>query len=75
MASHPLAGLLGKLNHVAIATPNLEKSSKFYKDLGAKVSDPVVCFLVLMAVDQTIKVVFLQLGRSSKLRKHNGVCG
>lgn len=42
MSSHPLAGMLGKLNHVAIATPDLEKSSQFYKNLGAKVSDPVV---------------------------------
>ncbi|PAV67700.1 hypothetical protein WR25_04219 [Diploscapter pachys] len=41
MSSHPLAGMLGKLNHVAIATPDLEKSSQFYKNLGAKVSDPV----------------------------------
>ena len=40
-SDHPLAGLLGRLNHVAIATPNLEKSAKFYKDLGAKVSDKV----------------------------------
>lgn len=37
-----LAGMLGRLNHVAIATPDIEKSSKFYKDLGAKVSDKVV---------------------------------
>ncbi|WKX90517.1 hypothetical protein Q1695_009397 [Nippostrongylus brasiliensis] len=40
-ASHPLANLLGRLNHVAIATPNLEKSAQFYKNLGAKVSDAV----------------------------------
>uniref|UniRef100_A0A0N5A7Q9 Methylmalonyl-CoA epimerase, mitochondrial n=1 Tax=Syphacia muris TaxID=451379 RepID=A0A0N5A7Q9_9BILA len=40
-ASHPLAGLLGRLNHVAIATPDLEKSAKFYKELGAKVSEKV----------------------------------
>lgn len=42
MASHPLAGLLGRLNHVAIATPDLKKSSEFYKGLGAKVSEAVV---------------------------------
>uniref|UniRef100_A0A8R1HKI5 Methylmalonyl-CoA epimerase, mitochondrial n=1 Tax=Caenorhabditis japonica TaxID=281687 RepID=A0A8R1HKI5_CAEJA len=41
MASHPLAGLLGKLNHVAIATPDLKKSSEFYMGLGAKVSEAV----------------------------------
>ncbi|KIH48617.1 hypothetical protein ANCDUO_21312, partial [Ancylostoma duodenale] len=40
-ASHPLAGLLGKLNHVAIAVPDLKKASAFYKNLGAKVSEAV----------------------------------
>ncbi|VDO20172.1 unnamed protein product [Heligmosomoides polygyrus] len=34
-------GILGRFNHVAIATHDLDKASKFYKDLGAKVSDPV----------------------------------
>ena len=30
---------LGKLNHVAVATPNLESTTNFYRDvLGAKVS-------------------------------------
>ncbi|CAB3408336.1 unnamed protein product [Caenorhabditis bovis] len=41
MSSHPLAGMLGRLNHVAIATPDLKKSSEFYKNLGAKVSEAV----------------------------------
>ncbi|CAD6190943.1 unnamed protein product [Caenorhabditis auriculariae] len=41
MASHPLSDLLGRLNHVAIATPDLEKASTFYKNLGAKVSEAV----------------------------------
>ncbi|TKR93794.1 hypothetical protein L596_008189 [Steinernema carpocapsae] len=41
MATHPLVGLLGKLNHVAIATPDLEKASNFYRNLGATVSKPV----------------------------------
>uniref|UniRef100_F1LF04 Methylmalonyl-CoA epimerase, mitochondrial n=1 Tax=Ascaris suum TaxID=6253 RepID=F1LF04_ASCSU len=40
-SSRPLAGLLGRLNHVAIATPDLEKSAAFYKNLGAKVSEKV----------------------------------
>ncbi|KHN80424.1 Methylmalonyl-CoA epimerase, mitochondrial [Toxocara canis] len=40
-SSHPLAGLLGRLNHVAIATPDLDKSAKFYENLGAKVSKKV----------------------------------
>merc|ERR1719204_2795463 len=31
---------LGRLNHVAVATPDLAKTSAFYRDvLGAKVSD------------------------------------
>ncbi len=34
--------MIGKLNHVAIAVPNLEEASKTYKNiLGAKVSAPV----------------------------------
>ncbi|KAB7495246.1 Methylmalonyl-CoA epimerase, mitochondrial [Armadillidium nasatum] len=33
---------LGRLNHIAIATPDLDSSTKFYRDvLKAKVSDPV----------------------------------
>ena len=36
---------LGKLNHVAIAVPDLEKASQLYQDvLGADVSDVVVSF-------------------------------
>jgi len=35
---------LGKLNHVAIAVPDLEKATKLFRDvLGANVSDPQVC--------------------------------
>ncbi|VDM27786.1 unnamed protein product [Toxocara canis] len=37
--AHPLAGLLGRLNHAAIITPDIERSRKFYIDLGAKVSE------------------------------------
>ena len=34
--------MIGKLNHVAIAVPDLEAASKLYREtLGAKVSDPV----------------------------------
>ena len=33
--------MIGRLNHVAIATPDLEKASKLYRDsLGARVSAP-----------------------------------
>jgi methylmalonyl-CoA/ethylmalonyl-CoA epimerase len=35
---------VGKLNHVAIAVPDLEKSTAMYRDiLGAKVSEAHVC--------------------------------
>jgi predicted enzyme related to lactoylglutathione lyase len=41
---------LGKLNHVAIAVPDMEKASNFYRDvLGAEVSQSQVR-------DQTIKL-------------------
>lgn len=37
----PLALTLGKLNHVAIATPDLQKATAMYRDvLGAQVSPP-----------------------------------
>lgn len=37
-------GGLGRLNHVAIAVPNLQEAIHLYRDiLGAKVSQPVVC--------------------------------
>ena len=33
--------MIGRLNHVAIAVPNLEKASRLYRDsLGARVSEP-----------------------------------
>jgi len=37
-SQHLADKLLGRINHVAIATPDLDKASKFYKNLGAKVS-------------------------------------
>ena len=37
---------VGKLNHVAIAVPDIEKAVSLYRDvLGAKVSDKVVSIL------------------------------
>ena len=34
--------MIGRLNHIAIAVPDLEEASKIYRDtLGAKVSEPV----------------------------------
>jgi methylmalonyl-CoA/ethylmalonyl-CoA epimerase len=50
---------LGHLNHVAIATPNLARSSTFYKTcLGAKVSDPVDL------PDHGVTTVFVDLGNT-----------
>ena len=35
------SGAVGRLNHVALATPDVEKAAAFYRDvLGAEVSDP-----------------------------------
>ena len=40
MSSSPDVWKLGRLNHVAIATPDLSAASKFYKDvLRAKVNE------------------------------------
>ncbi len=48
--------MIGKLNHVAIAVPDLEAATKTYRDvLGAKVSEP----LALPA--HGVTVVFVQL--------------
>ena len=34
--------MIGRLNHIAIAVPDLEEATKIYPDtLGAKVSEPV----------------------------------
>ena len=41
---------LGRLNHVAIAVPDLEKAASLYRDiLGAKVSDVVVSFTTILS--------------------------
>ena len=48
--------MIGKLNHIAIATPNLDKAIKTYKDmLGVKISAP------LDQLDHGVKVVFIEL--------------
>eukprot|EP01115_Flamella_aegyptia_P004263 TRINITY_DN18616_c0_g1_i1.p1 TRINITY_DN18616_c0_g1~~TRINITY_DN18616_c0_g1_i1.p1 ORF type:complete len:79 (+),score=0.83 TRINITY_DN18616_c0_g1_i1:61-297(+) len=40
---------LGKLNHIAIAVPNLEESTALYRDVfGADVSEPQVHSLLLI---------------------------
>ena len=48
--------MIGKLNHIAIATPSLDDASKIYKDmLGVKISDPID------QIDHGVKVVFIEL--------------
>jgi methylmalonyl-CoA/ethylmalonyl-CoA epimerase len=48
--------MIGKLNHVAIAVPDLEKAAKTYRDtLGAKVSAPTA------EPDHGVTVVFVEL--------------
>jgi len=50
---------IGKLNHVAIATPDLAKSSKMYKEvLGADVSEP------MELPDHGVTTVFVNLGNT-----------
>tara|TARA_Y100001933_G_scaffold47182_1_gene45184 strand:- start:324 stop:728 length:405 start_codon:yes stop_codon:yes gene_type:complete len=48
--------MIGKLNHIAIATPNLDKAIRSYKDiLGVKISDP------LDQIEHGVKVVFIEI--------------
>ena len=48
--------MIGKLNHIAIATPNLDKAIRTYKDiLGVKISAPID------QLDHGVKVVFIEL--------------
>ena len=48
--------MIGKLNHIAIATPSLNDATKTYKDmLGVKISDPVD------QIDHGVKVIFVEL--------------
>ncbi len=48
--------MIGRLNHVAIAVPDLEKASAMYRGtLGAKVSDPIP------EPDHGVTVVFVEL--------------
>ena len=51
--------MLGRLNHVAIAVPNLAAASAIYREtLGAKVSAPQVL------TDHGVTVVFVHLGNT-----------
>ena len=48
--------MIGKLNHIAIATPKLDETIKTYKDmLGVKISAP------MDQKDHGVKVVFIEL--------------
>ena len=48
--------MIGKLNHIAIATPNLDEAIKIYKDvLGVKISAP------LDQLEHGVKVVFIDI--------------
>uniref|UniRef100_A0A0N5CG29 Methylmalonyl-CoA epimerase, mitochondrial n=1 Tax=Strongyloides papillosus TaxID=174720 RepID=A0A0N5CG29_STREA len=49
---------LGKLNHVAIAVPDLEKAAKYYRDLGAKVSESIP------QKEHGVYTIFVELGNS-----------
>ena len=51
--------MIGRLNHVAIAVPDLAVASRLYRDsLGARVSDP------LPQPDHGVTVVFVELSNS-----------
>ncbi|KAM7048632.1 methylmalonyl-CoA epimerase, mitochondrial [Molossus nigricans] len=61
-SSHRAAGTvwtLGRLNHVAVAVPDLEKARAFYRDvLGAQVSE------VSSLPEHGVSVVFVNLGNT-----------
>ena len=55
-ASEPFKVMIGKLNHVAIAVPDLEKAARVYREtLGARVSAPQP------EPDHGVTVVFVEL--------------
>ena len=48
--------MIGKLNHIAIATPNLKEAAKTYQDLlGAKVGQPI------SQMEHGVSVIFIEL--------------
>ena len=57
--------MIGKLNHIAIAVPDLKSASKIYKDiLGANVSDPTPM------PDHGVTTVFVELpNKDLKVKK------
>ena len=51
--------MIGRLNHVAIATPDIAKAAAVYRDLlGAKVSEPVA------QPDHGVTIVFVELANT-----------
>ena len=67
--------MIGKLNHVAIAVPDLEAASAKYRDqLGAEVSDPVDLpehgvTTVFVHMDNSVIELLHPLGDDSPIRK------
>jgi methylmalonyl-CoA/ethylmalonyl-CoA epimerase len=67
--------MIGRLNHVAIAVPDLEAASQQYRDaLGAKVSDPVDepehgVTVVFVELDNTKIELLRPLGEASPIAK------
>ena len=58
---------LGRLNHVAVATPDLAKTSAFYRDvLGAKVVTQAFFFNVFAKTQLRKKLNFCPPGKNSK---------
>ena len=66
--------MIGKLNHVAIAVPDLEKATAIYRDvLGAKVSAPMPqpshgVIVVFVELPNTKLELLLPLGDKSPIR-------
>ena len=51
--------MIGKLNHIAIATPNLDEATKIYGNiLGVKISAPLDQF------EHGVRVVFIELSNT-----------
>ena len=67
--------MIGKLNHIAIAVPDLAKAIKFYHDvLGARVSDPQDLpehgvTTVFVELDNTKLELLYPLGEKSPIKK------
>jgi len=67
--------MIGKLNHIAIAVPNLGRASAFYHDvLGARVSDPKDLpehgvTTVFVELDNTKLELLQPLGETSPIAK------